>query len=126
MADKFTEHYNNIQHLQTLLGDHYWGKSITRKDGEFLSLLDKKLQDICNEAFTFTNAYEVQTRKNSSDIPLGATCHYERIDNKWYVVWDVDFQSDEQGCKLVDDNEAIYLEMGYQTAKTEGDNKCKI
>jgi len=120
MNDNYTQHYNNCNHLITIFDEHYWGKSITRKDGEFLGLFSKKLQDLCNEAFTFTNAYEVQCRKNSgSDIPLGATCHYERIDGKWYVVWGADFESDKSGKALVDDKEALYLEMGYQTAKSE-------
>lgn len=65
-------------------------------------------------------------KKSDTDIPLGATCHYETVDSKWYVVWSADFENDKPGRKLVDDNESLYLEMGYEVAKTEGDNKCKI
>jgi hypothetical protein len=47
------------------------------------------------------------------NIPLGATCHYERINGQWYVVWGADFVGDESGRKLVPDKEALLLEMGY-------------
>ena len=53
---------------------------------------------------------------NKIEIPLGVTCHYERIDGKWYVVWGADFLSDQPGRKLVPDNESLLLEIGFQTA----------
>jgi hypothetical protein len=52
-------------------------------------------------------------------ISEGVTCHYDRIDSKWYVVWGADFPGDDPGKKLVPDNEALLLEMGYQVAKFE-------
>lgn len=56
--------------------------------------------------------------KPAPDIPLGATCHYERDkDGRWWIVWSADFEQDESGRKLVE--ESILLEMGYQQAKSE-------
>ena len=52
-------------------------------------------------------------------IPEGSTCHYERIDRKWYVVWDADFMQDSPGRKEVTENEALLLECGYLEAKSE-------
>jgi len=52
-------------------------------------------------------------------IPLGSTCHYERIEGKWYVVWAEDFEGDGSGKELVDGNEKFYLECGYEVSKSE-------
>jgi hypothetical protein len=51
----------------------------------------------------------------------GQTCHYERIDNKWYVVWSTDFPGDDPGKEQVSDNQALYLEMGYQIGRSENE-----
>lgn len=58
-------------------------------------------------------------KKSQNDIPLGVTCHYERIENKWYVVWCADFPGDNPGRKLMSENAAFLLECGYQIGKNE-------
>lgn len=52
-------------------------------------------------------------------IPQGVTCHYVRVDKKWYVFWGADFLQDKPGSKLVPENEAWLLECGYQIGKQE-------
>ena len=52
-------------------------------------------------------------------VPSGATCHYERINGEWYVVWSEDFIGDDPGKQKVEYSEALYLEIGYQTHEQE-------
>jgi hypothetical protein len=55
-------------------------------------------------------------------IPIGVTCHYERINTEWYVVWSEDFPGDEPGKKKVSDSESIFLEIGYQMGRLDKSN----
>ena len=65
---------------------------------------------------------ELGSKEIKSDtVPEGSTCHYERIDGKWYVVWGADFPQDNSGRKEVDWKEAFLLECGYLEAKSEKD-----
>jgi hypothetical protein len=56
----------------------------------------------------------IKKRLNAQQgIPIGATCHYEKIEDKWYVVWGGDFK-DKDGRKEVENEIAFYLDCGYQ------------
>jgi hypothetical protein len=55
----------------------------------------------------------------NNKIPYGVTCHYERIDSNWFVVWSSDFPGDEPGKAIVEWPESMYLELGYQQRKSE-------
>ncbi len=60
----------------------------------------------------------VQKRLNvQRGIPMGVTCHYERIDGKWWIAWADDFPGDELGRKLVEGDAVFYLNCGYQEAR---------
>ena len=52
-------------------------------------------------------------------IKSGQTCHYERIEGKWYVVCSDDFPGDESGKQELSSNDAILLELGYQQRISE-------
>jgi len=58
-------------------------------------------------------------KKVKSKNPIGVTCHYERIDSEWFIVWDYDFPEDTPGKLKVIGSTAMYLEMGYQIGKAE-------
>jgi hypothetical protein len=55
--------------------------------------------------------------KVQSGAPIGATCHYERQNDGWYVVWGEDFEAG--GKKKVSDEQAWYLECGYQIGRQD-------
>lgn len=57
--------------------------------------------------------------KNEKQAPYGRTCHYERINKKWYVVWSSDFLNDKSGSIEVNDKDSFLLEVGYTTRCTE-------
>jgi hypothetical protein len=57
--------------------------------------------------------------EKDNTIPEGVTCHYERINGKWFVVWGADFMQDRPGRKEVAENEAFLLECGYLIGKAE-------
>lgn len=56
-------------------------------------------------------------------IPEGVTCHYERINRKWFVVWSADFMQDDPGYKELSESEAFLLECGYLIGKAEKENE---
>lgn len=58
------------------------------------------------------------TKDSISPIPLGATCHYERVEGKWYVVWGADFLQDDTGRVECNDHDSMMLEMGYYVGKS--------
>lgn len=56
---------------------------------------------------------------NKKITDLGATCHYERINKKWFVVWGADFPNDGDFKEQVSEKEAWFLECGYLIGKSE-------
>lgn len=64
MIDDFTAHYNKLMDTRDKLDNHYWSKALTRRDGEFISWLYKRLIELENEAFTFTPGYEFSKTVN--------------------------------------------------------------
>ena len=54
-----------------------------------------------------------------SGAPLGVTCHYEKQGDVWYVVWGPDFIGDKPGKEKISDEQAWYLECGYQIGRQD-------
>lgn len=104
--------------------EHRWWIEYTQFveiDGMIIGFAKKfgLVKDPCDYPFILNKnspVKEVQTDKTTR-IPMGATCHYERIDGKWFVVWGADF--DPSGRAKVTDKDAILLEMGYQQKRSE-------
>ena len=67
MIDDFTAHYNNLMDTRDEVNTHCWSKALTRRDGEFVSWLYKRLIELENEAFAFTPGYEVSKTVNKKD-----------------------------------------------------------
>lgn len=78
-----------------------------------------KINSYDSYKITSLNGIGIEIKSEIPEIPYGSTCHYERINKKWYVVWGADFPNDNSGRKLVADNEALLLEIGYQTAVSD-------
>jgi len=58
-------------------------------------------------------------------IPLGATCHYEKLKDGWYVVWGPDFFKDVPGKAKCSNRDSMMLEMGWQVGRNEALEQLK-
>jgi hypothetical protein len=51
-------------------------------------------------------------------VPRGVTCHYERMTDGWFVVWDGDFHAKDSGRLKCNDHDSMMLEMGWQVGRS--------
>ena len=89
-------------------------------------LLKMKEQGVFNLKLLFEEDDKAIEKVKLKGIPLGATCHYERIGGKWFVVWSGDFIGDGSGRREVPDSEAFILNCGYYEGKNEKPKEIPI
>lgn len=138
--------YRTSKFLRNHIGRHYHYTLVMRKNGDFTEASKFKL-DICNRikpdlviedepdtvkklteaGYKVLQLYGYRDSNQHSDhqkvgkqyVPRGVTCHYERIENRWYVVWDGDFHSSDSGRLQCDNHDSMMLEMGWQVGKAK-------